>query len=186
MSWMISPLRFADGFNAVVSNRAGHIQDKWYKPAEYTHLFLNKSDGVLNDVRKRLGLLHWGAEFLRLDAAYSTDRAEGEEYRLALVVEHENAVGTARWEVMKLAHIACLLRVLITYPKGVSQGEQLLTEYCHLIEAMGMFASGQLFGREDKPARDTPNGRRATSIAWRYYLFAGSKFLPVSPRMFDI
>ena len=185
MGWMISPLQFTDVFDETVARRAGQIQDNWFKGPEYTRLFLGHEDGILNEVRERLGLLHWGAEFLRLDAAYSTNPGAGEEYRLALVVEHENAVGTARWEVRKLAHIACPLRVLITYPKTPSQGEELLTEYCRLIDAIGMFASGQLlvvFANENKPTQDTPTGRRATSIEWRYFLFAGSEFLPVNPR----
>jgi len=181
-SWMISPQQFADEFHHVVSRRAGEIQDHWYGDVRgYTQLLLNGVDGVLNDVRKQFGLMHWGAEFLRLDAAYSTEPAEGETHRLALVVEHENAVRTARWEVRKLAYIACPLRVLITYPGSVSKDEDLLDEYCRLIEAIGVFARGELlvvFAGEDMPQFDP----RATSIAWRYYRYAGSEFLPLYPR----
>lgn len=181
MSWMISPQQFAGIFDEVVSKRAGEIQDNWFKAREYTQLLLNHSDGVLNQVRERLGLMDWGAEFLRLDAAYSTIPAEGESHRLALVVEHENAFRTAGWEVRKLAYIACPLRVLITYPPSLSHDEALLADYCRLIEAIGVFASGQLlvaFASQDKPAHDG----RATSIAWRYYLYAGSEFLALNPR----
>jgi len=178
---MISPQRFADVFDETVSKRAGQIQDHWFNAPEYTRVFLNRSDSVLNEVRERLGLMDWGAEFLRLDAAYSTIPVEGGTHRLALVVEHENAVRTAGWEVRKLAYVACPLRVLITYPDSVPHGETLLAEYCRLIEAIGVFASGQLlvaFASQDKP----PFDGRATSIAWRYHLYAGPEFLPVYPR----
>ena len=177
MSWMISPRQFADVFDETVSKRAGQIQDNWFKTSEYTHLFLNRSDGILNEVGQRLGLMHWGAEFLRLDATYTTIPAEGEKHRLALVVEHENAVRTAGWEVLKLAYVACPLRVLITYPRSESHGEDLLAQYCSLIEAIGAFATGQLlvaFARLDKPP--------FAGGTWRYYLYAGSEFLPVYPR----
>ena len=52
--------------------------------------------------------------------------------------------------------------------------------YCRLIEATGIIASGQLliaFASQDKPAL----AGRATSVLWRYYLYAGSEFLPVHP-----
>lgn len=177
MSWMVSPQQFANAFHHVVSRRSGEIQDNWFKPKEYTHLLLNREDGVLNEVREQLGLMHWGAEFLRLDAAYSTQTADG-THRLALVVEHENVISTTRWETRKLAYVAASLRVLITYPPSVSHDEAQLGQYCSLIEAIGAFASGQLlvvFASRNKLPEP------ATSVVWRYYLYAGSEFVPVYP-----
>ena len=177
MSDVISPIKFLRAFDEIVSRRAGEIQDNWFKTSAYTQIFLGRPNGVVPEVARTLGLNDWGGEFLKIDAAYTVEPGSR---RFLVVVEHENNVTGAGWEVTKLAYLAAPLRVLVTYPHESSHDHGLLEGYCRQIEATGIVSTGQLlvaFASQDKP----PVDNRATSVAWRYYLYIGSEFLAVSP-----
>jgi hypothetical protein len=127
---------------------------------------------LLSAVAARLWLKSLGREFLSTDAAFVP---HDEFWRVSVVIEHENAVATARHEVYKLAHLSVPLRVLITYPWKVGEDQKRLQVYCEILEDLGANASGQLL-----VVFATINDSR-DAINWRYYLYAGSEFFQILP-----
>jgi hypothetical protein len=92
------------------------------------------------------------------------------------VIEHENAVAGAGHEIYKLAHVSVPLRVLITYPFKIGKDEKRLDRYRQILEEVGASISGQLLV-VFATINDTGD-----AINWRYYLYAGSEFFPITPK----
>jgi len=129
---------------------------------------------VLEDVAGELNVYYWRREFLSLDAVYSPSC---DSERISVVIEHENAVNSAGWEITKLAHVSVPLRVLITYPIDVADDERHLENYRKILDGIDANASSQLlviFGTIDRPAMQ--------SVNWRYFLYAGAEFIRIRPR----
>jgi hypothetical protein len=170
---MVSPRQFVEAFDETVAVRQQELIGLWSDVKGYTAYVLRGAEPLLKQVATSLGQRYLGHEFLSTDATFLAD---DDSWRVPVVIEHENAVAGAGHEIYKLAHISVPLRVLITYPFKTGKDDKHLDKYRQILEEVGASVSGQLL-----VVFATISGT-GESINWRYYLYAGSEFFPITPK----
>lgn len=188
MTRIISPEEFVSTFNSVVHGRMAKIIKLWdHKYAkEYTHLFLDPEQGILQEVARTFEL-NYRREYRRLDAVFFESQ-DGRHFSrqknmpsfLTVAIEHESGARGSHDEVNKLSLTAnAPLKVLITYPTLSSSSQynedRLLSTYAEIAQDADIF-------------RDLSSSRRlvvvfgnnnGADISWRYFVYADGHFVPM-------
>lgn len=177
---IVSPEEFVAAFGEVVRRRKAEVASSWVNAKQYTRLFLDGGQGILQQAAQRLGLRYW-TQWWNLDAIFyeSADEAHfPAEWRvvkcLAVAIEHENVPGESPSEINKLSLINVPLKVLITYP-GRSQDDALLSSYAEILGAADIFHDFASLRRQIVAFAF----KRHEMISWRYHVYTDRGFVPV-------
>lgn len=190
---MITPLRFWDKFAERLKKDISELNDRsdWLakckSSTEWT-AFMTKS---LIQLGKDLGFdkkRGIGTEFYRIDLGYfvvhdPVKDIEGKFYDynwdLEVAIEHENNSSTWYYEFVKLVHINCGLKVLITYHKHNNKDTEFKNKFDILLD---LYRPRQYTQRNDRWLLifgPTSNNLDKDFVA---YKFDGKNFLPLPKR----
>lgn len=139
----INARNFFEIWKTVVSENEKILRDNWRKAKNFTWLIRGDEKSILYKVAKRLELNVYEADYYSLDAVFYEEedlcpqRKENTFWfrNIKIAFEHENNFNSGLYQEMSHLIITnCDLRVLVTYPNDVEEGEEMQNHFSEIIK----------------------------------------------------
>jgi hypothetical protein len=188
MTRIVSPEEFNAAFLGVSRRREAEIAAVWEDWPRFTELALDGKNGLLATVAQELGL-QYCQEYWNIDAIMY-EKLDTENFppdggwngylmaeQLAVVIEHENNVGTAQEEMNKLSVYNSPLKVLFTYPEeeGVEDCSRM---YADILRRADVFNDFTLHRRHLVIFGFMPK----QDVRWESYVYRLGEFVPLGAK----